>query len=59
MTVRVINPLTDSKEMTENYISALYGCSLIEFARQIEREKCLESTNLDSLSAVNSEVCHE
>lgn len=59
MTVRVIKPLTDSKEMTENYISALYGCSLIEFARQIEREKCLKATNLDSLSAVNSEVCHE
>ena len=39
MKIKVINPLTDSKEMTENYISALYGCSLIGFARQIEREK--------------------
>ncbi len=51
MTVRVINPLTDSKEMTENYISALYGCSLIEFARQIEKEKQEQNDSAVSVEA--------
>lgn len=39
MKIKVINKLTEPKEITEKYISALYGCSLVEFARQIEREK--------------------
>lgn len=51
MTIRVINPLTDSKEMTENYILALYGCSLIEFARQIEKEKQEQSNSAVSVQS--------
>lgn len=39
MKIKVIQPLADSKSVAEKYISALYGCSLVEFARQIEREK--------------------
>lgn len=44
MKIKVINKLTEPKEMTEKYISALYGCSLVEFARQIEREKAAVNT---------------
>ncbi len=39
MKITVINPAADAEMMTKKYISALYGCSLVEFARQIEREK--------------------
>ena len=39
MKITVINQTTDAAAMTKKYISALYGCSMIEFARQIEREK--------------------
>ncbi len=46
MKIKVIQPLTDSKVVAEKYISALYGCSLAEFARQIEKEKASEPANI-------------
>lgn len=44
MKIKIVNRLTEPKEITEKYISALYGCSLVEFARQIEREKAAVNT---------------
>ena len=45
MKITVINPAADAAMMTKKYISALYGCSLVEFARQIEKEKVSEPAN--------------
>ncbi len=39
MKITAINQTADAAAMTQKYISALYGCSIIEFARQIECEK--------------------
>lgn len=38
MNVTVMNPPINAREMTERYITARYSCSLIEFARQLEKE---------------------
>lgn len=46
MKIKVIQPLADSKSVAEKYISAFYGCSLVEFARQIEKEKASEPANI-------------
>ncbi len=53
MKITVINPETDAATMTRRYISALYGCSLVEFARKLEREK------IASLKAVKAESVKE
>ena len=42
--LKIIKQETEPKAMAEKYISALYGCSLVEFARQIEFEKNKEET---------------
>lgn len=39
MNIKIKNQYVSPKNMTQKYISALYGCSIIEFARQIECEK--------------------
>jgi hypothetical protein len=37
MTVKIIQATEQAKEMTARYIRALYGVSLLEFARQMEK----------------------
>lgn len=57
MKIKVIQPLKDSKAVAEKYISALYGCSLVEFARQIEKEKASEPANITA-HFTNEEVAY-
>lgn len=57
MKIKVINKLTEPKEMTEKYISALYGCSLVEFARQIEKEKASKPSDITA-RFINGEVAY-
>lgn len=41
MVLTITNPPQTSRAMAEKYVQALYGQSLLEFARQLERELTL------------------
>jgi len=37
MTVKIVQASEQAQEMTARYVRALYGVSLLEFARQMEK----------------------
>lgn len=38
MRIVINDPPSNAYQMTEQYITARYGCSVVEFARNLERE---------------------